>query len=129
MKRGETPPSVVRQSVSNGKQMYFPILTAEGIIADYYVPRKDPVNSAMRTTNVVSVINAWWQNRLKALSISERNTIRHRVSCLVTAGNAAITECGFEHDRTNNHILPKPFLFGEGITIYFSNLFPYRFFY
>ena len=47
VKRGQTSPTIIRQSIVSTKQMYISVLTAEGIVYDYYIPTKSTVNSEL----------------------------------------------------------------------------------
>ena len=78
--------------------MYIPVLTAEGVVWDYYVPTKSMVNSELWITNVVEPIHRWWQQRWKRLPSSEREKITYYVSRAISAAKAVISECQIQQE-------------------------------
>ena len=98
VKRGETPPSIIRKSISSTKQMYVPVLTAEGVVSEYYVPAKSTINSELWTTNVVRRIHAWWQQKWQHLSSSEREEVKQCVLRALSHAKAVISECNLQQE-------------------------------
>ena len=88
IKRGTTPPTIVRQSIASAKQMYIPVLTVDGVIGDYYVPIKSKVDSNLWSEEILTIVDRWWREKWEQLSETEQDSVRQ---CVDNARNAALT--------------------------------------
>ena len=89
---GTPSPTKIRIGRNERKQMYVPLLTANGIIFDWFVPPNASMDSALWINHIVEAADEWWQNQWKNLSQQRKKEVKDSLEEALQAARRVITE-------------------------------------
>ena len=89
---GTPSPTKVRIGRNEQKQMYVPLLTANGIIFDWYLPANASMDSTLWINHIVKTADEWWQNEWESLPLQRKMEVQNCVEEALQAARRVITE-------------------------------------
>ena len=86
-----SPATVIRDSISQSKQMYIPILSTDGIIGEYYLQKGKTVDSQTWIAKTLQQADRWWKSKWRTLTTERQSAIRACIEKAKIQGLNAIT--------------------------------------